>query len=124
MGYMRHHAIVVTSWDNKILRKAHKKAKKLFKQVAPITPPAINGYVSFLIAPDGSKENWLPSDHGDEKRREFIEWTDRLRDEVGFKIDYVEIQFGDERRETKIISHSDNQVNRVREKILDAVEGE
>ena len=121
MGYMKHHAIVVTSWDDELLQKAHAKALEIFDQVAPITPPVINGYVSFLIAPDGSKEGWGDSRVGDEKRGEFIEWVDSKRYDDGAAIDYVEIQFGDDfDRKTKIIRHSDDHVARVRETLFDA----
>lgn len=108
MGYMRHHAIIATSWDQELLKKAHDKAMEIFNQVAPITPIATNGYVSFLVAPDGSKEGWTESEMGDDKRNEFIEWIETHRYSDGsISIDYVEIQFGDDDGETKIIRHNE-----------------
>ena len=40
--------------------------------VGPI-PSVINGYVTYLFAPDGSGEGWEDSDDGDRYRHQFIE---------------------------------------------------
>lgn len=73
MGYMRHHAIIVTSWDEKKTPIWHAEAVKFFGElVSPIIPSVINGYESFFIAPDGSKEGWDDSIDGDKKRDGFI----------------------------------------------------
>lgn len=44
MGYMRHHAIVVMSSDEELLRQAHERAGKIFAWVSAISPEAINVY--------------------------------------------------------------------------------
>lgn len=107
MGYMRHHAIVVTSWDEKLANKAHKKAVKLFPIVSEITKTAINGYRSFLVPPDGSKEGWEDSDRGDAARKKFNEYLESLRYEDGStSIAWIEVQFADDNNETLIVSHS------------------
>ena len=122
MGLIKHHAIVVTSWDDELLQEMHAKALEIFDQVAPITPPVVNGYVSFLIAPDGSKEGWSDSSIGDKAREKFIRWIDSKRyDDGGTAIDYVEIQFGDDERKTKIIRHSDDHIARTRESLFKAI---
>lgn len=80
MGYLRHECIVVSGWDEKRVKKAHAKAIVIFSNydmdelVGPVIPHTTNGGAAFLIAPDGSKEGWGPSDKGDEARAEFIEW--------------------------------------------------
>ncbi|MCK5613130.1 hypothetical protein KAR91_65255 [Candidatus Pacearchaeota archaeon] len=122
MGYMKHHAIVVTSWNDELLQEVHAKAMEIFDQVAPITPPVVNGYVSFLIAPDGSKEGWPDSHIGDYKRKEFIAWVDSKRyDDGDTAVEYVEVQFGDDEENTKIIRHSDDHIARVRKSIFEAI---
>lgn len=108
MGYMRHHAIVVTSWKEDLLKQAHDKALELEMSVSNITDVVTNCYQSFLIAPDGSKEGWDESDKGDENRREFIEWADGQRyDDDSTALSWVEVQFGDEELETVIVADSD-----------------
>lgn len=101
MGYMRHNAIIVTSWNKELLGAAHAKAVEIFNSVAPITPPAVNGFVTFLVAPDGSKEGWEGSNAGDAARDELINWLNSTA------LDWAEIQFGDDGGSTEIIRHSD-----------------
>lgn len=115
MGYMRHHAIVVTSWNAELLESAHRVAVDLGMCVTNITPEVINGYQSFLVAPDGSKEGWPTSDRGDALRTQFIEWLDsqRYKDD-STSIDWVEVQFGDDERETRIARDSDEHYRRRR----------
>lgn len=92
MGYHIHHAIVVTSWDDKYLNVAHARAKEMFKHlVSNITGPGTNGFISFLIAPDGSKEGWDTSNEHDDQREEFCDWLDS-EEELG--VDYFEAAFG------------------------------
>ena len=74
MGYIKHHAIVVTCWDDKTIEKAWNMAKECGCQVSEILGPYSNGYRSFLVPPDGSKEGWEHSYEGDEARAEFKKW--------------------------------------------------
>jgi len=116
MGYMRHHAIIVTSWDQENLVKAHNQASSLIWQLelphsmlGPILGPTVNGMSTFLIAPDGSKEFWDTSENGDELRKQFTTWLDEQRYSDGSScLDWVEVQYGDEKKITKIICDSDS----------------
>ena len=57
MGYMRHHAIVVSSaYVN--LNNARSSARKFNLNPSQIIESRVNGYKSFFIPPDGSKEGW------------------------------------------------------------------
>lgn len=110
MGYMRHHAIIVTSWDDKLIRKAHKVAKEVFAigQVTSVLPDILNGYRSFMVGPDGSKEGWEDSDAGDSARDIFIDWLETQRyDDGSSALSWVEVQYGDDEKETKICRDSD-----------------
>ena len=108
MGYRRHHAIVITSCNIPILRQAHEKAEDIFgcQQVSPITPEAINGYRSFLVGPDGSKEGWAESDIGNQNRDSFIHDLKKF-EASSWGLSWVEVQYGDDNMETKIIRDSD-----------------
>jgi hypothetical protein len=119
VGYMRHHTIVVTSWDDKAVERAHAEALRLFGEfapdygkpsnlVSPIVGPAINDYRTFLIAPDGSKEGWDASDSGDALRAEFINWLWLQAYEDGSsRLDWALVQFGDEERDQRVLLASD-----------------
>ena len=120
MGYMRHHAIVVTSWNSDAIAKAHAEATRVFNVIAglpgddlaecvsPVVGSAVNGYRSFFIAPDGSKEGWATSDVGDGARAEFVAWLDAQQyEDRSAYLNWVEVQYGDEEGQTLIVNDSD-----------------
>lgn len=108
MGYMRHHAIVVTSWKGELLKRAHKTAVELGMSVSGITDEVTNGYCSFLVAPDGSKEGWTTSDNGDAQRAQLLDWLDAQRyDDDSTPLEWVVVQFGDDDLNTRIVIDSD-----------------
>src|SRR4051794_6378041 len=81
MGYIRHHAIVVTGnrWEHDRSLPSIDQARSAAvdcgcQQVSEEVGPAINGTLSFLVAPDGSKEEWTDSDLGDRARDAFVRW--------------------------------------------------
>jgi hypothetical protein len=91
MGQMRHHSIVVTSDDSDIIKLVHKKAVSLFEHlVSPIIRSRANGFQSFFIAPDGSKEGWETSSKHDTNRKKYINYLNTF----GLAILYCEFHFG------------------------------
>lgn len=99
MGVMCHHAIVITSFDEKAISDAHTKALQIFpaEQVTSVTPRYMNGYQSFLIGPDGSKEGWEDSYIGDTNRERFVEWLNSYAfDDGSSLLTWVEVEFGNE----------------------------
>lgn len=108
MGDIMHHTIIVTSWDKERIKKAHKKACKVFPTVSESIESQINGYESFFIPPDGSKEGWAESERGNENRQEFIEWLNSQKYEDGSTpFDWAEIQYGDDKnKDNKMIDCS------------------
>lgn len=106
MGYMCHHAIVLTSWKEEAIDEARHAALMLFphRLVSPVLDSVANGYKTFLIAPDGSKEGWEPSNLGDCNRFAFVEW---LRGNHVGCIKWVEVQYGDDSLVTKVVADSD-----------------
>ena len=63
--------------------------------MSAITAPLINGYCSFFIPPDGSKEGWEDSNDMDVKRERFINFLKMSSDSDIF-CDWVCVMFGDE----------------------------
>jgi len=119
MGYMRHHGIMITGSDlheDSLFNKdnyltisiVHEKAKQIFpeKLVSDLQMSVMNAYKSFAIFPDGSKEGWSDSDEGENRRDAFIKWIQGDTRSRSF-IDWVEIQYGDDERMTRICRHSD-----------------
>lgn len=108
MGYIRHHAIIVTSFDSEKISKAHSKAIELFgESVSAIVPSPINRYTSFFVGPDGSKEGWADSEIGDNKRKEFFDYIQmNAYDDGSNALDYAEIFYGDDEGEAGIVNHN------------------
>jgi hypothetical protein len=120
MGYMRAHAIIVDSWKSELLEIAHAKAITLFhgtaegrmdrvSLVTEITPATINGYRTFLVAPDGSKEGWSESDAGDRARAAFKTWLRAQAYEDGSTaLRWVEVMFADDEGLAAVCDHDGN----------------
>ena len=104
MGLIRHHGIIVTSGCGpERIREAWIKAVEIFDGfISAITDSPVNGYQSFLIVPDGSKEGWDRSYEGNKRRKEFIHWL-KIN---GGGFDWVEICYGDELGKSEIINDS------------------
>lgn len=107
MGYMRHHAIIVTTWSEESIKEAHAEATKIFPWVSPISPPAVNGYCSFFIPPDGSKEGWQDSTDGDKRRLDFISWLSIHKYDGSAYFSWAEVQYGDEDGHNCIVQTDD-----------------
>lgn len=114
MGYMVHHAIIVTGSgredytpdDRHSVEDAHGFATATAArlgacEVTDLTSRSTNGYRSFMVAPDGSKAGWNTSDEGDSTRSLIIEW---LRASSGF-FSWAEVQYGDEGADNRVTDH-------------------
>lgn len=102
MGVIIHHVIVVTGGiDFPELREAHAKAKELLPGlVSEIVHGRANGYSSFLVAPDGSKEGWRGSNEADTQRDQFVNWIKEHRG-----LDWFVVRFGGDSHETYVEDH-------------------
>lgn len=78
VSFHRHDAIVVTSWNRRGLDASREFAKALSLSPTPVV--ATGDHYSFLIPPDGSKENWFESNEADKKREE---WKTMVRSRLG-----------------------------------------
>lgn len=109
MGYICHHAIIVTGWSEEAINAAHAEAERIFFSVSDILPGYVNGYHTFLIPPDGSKEGWAESDQGDVRRGEFIGWLNRQRDaeDGSSPLAWAEVQYGDGDGDNRVTRHTD-----------------
>ena len=109
MGYMRHHAFVVTgsSGQETTTEEAHAEALRLDLNPTNIVACRVNGYCSFLIPPDGSKEGWEESDEGNAKRWAFFNWlVAHCYEDGSSPFQWAEIQYGDEEHDNRIVACS------------------
>lgn len=109
MGYIRHDAVIVLVAQEEtapllaFLKSLDEKDRLMF--AGPIH--GANGYVSFFMAPDGSKEGWDTSNHFDCIRQRFIETAESRCASASV----VAIQFGGDNRQTRIVFTTDYQDN-------------
>jgi hypothetical protein len=116
MGWHRHHAVIVQSWDMAAAEEAHAKATAIYAThlghllASPIVESATNGGGSFFIAPDNSKEGWGTSEQSDEARAAFLRWLDAQRHEDGSsRLRWCEVVFGDDMTgEARVLQDDDH----------------
>jgi hypothetical protein len=105
MGYIKHNAILVTTYSESDIDHAYEIASGIFgmQNVTGKIMSVTNGYFSFLIPPDGSKENWTSSRIGDVRRNTFMEWcAEQAYEDLSNNICAVELTYGGESGETSI----------------------
>lgn len=126
MGTIRHHAIVVTSYNKDSLAEARAQADILFgsaqanaltgshlASISEITKATANSYGSFLIAPDGSNEWWDHSDLADAARREYITYLNGTRNgdpSLSGDLGWVEAQYGGPGNDDMVLCSVDKDV--------------
>lgn len=119
MGYIRHHAIIITGFDTDTLRELRLKCCELINKsfekedyfendvadsmVTDVLEARTNGYCTFAIFPDGSKEGWSTSGCGDMARDAIIEY---IEENKTLYVDYAEFFYGDDEGESKITRHN------------------
>lgn len=93
MGFIDHHAIVATSWHKERLARVHAAVVDVCGPlVSPIIEGVVNGYGSFLVAPEGSKSGWTDAEEW-EKRRDRVA---ALLASEGSYIEWVEVAYGND----------------------------
>lgn len=92
---MNHNAILVTVG----LEEEIKKIREWIQSTkAPVieSPAVINGYITFVMYPDGSKEGWGHSVEGDRQRDVFVAWLeDQSYNDGSNSFHYIEVSYGE-----------------------------
>lgn len=99
MGTIRHDAIIVTTWNEDHLKQARTCAINLDLPVTEPVESFVNGYWSFLIAPDGSKEEWDASKKADKARAGWIEWARSSK----LYLDWIHVSYGGDYKDLRKI---------------------
>lgn len=107
MGYMRHDAIVVTSWNREAIDEAAAKARDLGLEVLGPSAEVTNGVSTLLVCPDGSKEGWGESDAFDAKRAKYLEHLNSVRyGDNSSCLSWVALAYGSDDSEAAITAHA------------------
>jgi hypothetical protein len=106
MGRIKHDAIICAASQDSDLLLARDKAIALGLPVSGFVPSFINGYCSFLIGPDGSKEGWESSDEGESNRAQWIAWTR----EIDLAVDWAHVSYGgDDPELAHLVDHNEHE---------------
>lgn len=95
MGYIAHKAIIVTCFRKKDLKAIQDKAISIIgsELISDPIESTTNGYISFFVAPDGSKEGWEESEQVDRRLTQFCDWMDAHDDKEPYG-DYALVCYG------------------------------
>lgn len=119
MGRIRHSAIVVTGSEKADAVFAHAKAAEMGLVVTPVVSGLSNGYYSFMICPDGSKEGWDTSTTQSKLRHEWTAWA-RQRHQIerhpgekssyfcDMSLDWAYVDFGGDDDDVRVVDWCDN----------------
>jgi hypothetical protein len=107
MGTVKHHTIIVTSYDERQLHKVQQKAKEIYGKhlpsityspksgctlVSEIIQGIVNSQDTFFIAPHGSKLGWYEANNAEKAESEFIDWLENSPNHTS--CEYVAVEFG------------------------------
>ena len=92
MGMIVHHAIVVTA-DVENIDPIRSAAVGLGLTVTEAVPSPVNGYATFMVAPDGSSEGRETSNEHDELRASFRKI---LKGDFSRGTQWVEVSYGND----------------------------
>lgn len=104
MGYIRHNAIVATTWDRHGIDAAATEARRIGLHVLGPDVADVNDWFTICIPPDGSKEGWEESDQGDEKRAAFRTWlASKVSEDGGYYFEWCEVAYGNDDMSAEIV---------------------
>jgi hypothetical protein len=103
MGYMKHKTIVVTHYKRNEIVDVYLMAMKLPLEISHLSDECTNGYISFCVFPDGSKEGWERSDEADGAMDFLVKY---IKEKYEF-MQWVEVVFGDEHGSPRITRSND-----------------
>ena len=116
MRNIKHHAIIITAHDLKLLQEVRTSIAEMVKQnieasngirlLGEITESLINNFYSMTIFPDGSKEGHETSDDADILRKKITEYLNQLnKTNKENPVNYIEVYFGSDDATAGMLSH-------------------
>lgn len=113
MGYIKHDAIIVTTYSQERMDLLVGAATRIGVTLAGPVESPINHMLTALVAPDGSKEGWPESDEGDARRARLIEWLDSQRFTDGSSpYSWAHVSYSSDDRKARVVHHAWNRRRR------------
>lgn len=95
MSEILHEAIIVTSWSAEKLKIARSIALSHNLPCSEFVRSPVNGYASFMIATDGSKEGWEAAAVARKNRDKWVAWVKRYNAGKGCQcLEWVHVEYG------------------------------
>ena len=116
MRNIKHHAILITAHDLKLLQEVKAAIVSMIKQnieasngiklLGEITESLINNFYSFIVFPDGSKEGHETSDDGDILRKKITDYLE-LHNKTTKEnpVNFIEVYFGSDDGTAGVLNH-------------------
>lgn len=98
MGVMNNNAIIATTWSSEEVERIKRWVAALPKMQSLFLfgGEEMNGEITVVMVPDGSKEGWDESDFGDQLRACFIKELEKANYSDGSNPwDFVEVGYGE-----------------------------
>lgn len=107
MGWIRHHAIVITTIEDWLIPLKEITDVIFGEGVCTVSEAKmVNGYVTLLVPPDGSKERWPASEAGEDRRARLIDWLCDQEINEDRHYTWVEVEYGE--TEPRVSRHGGN----------------
>ena len=105
MEHITHNAIIVVSWKRSRVLRAALKARELGCEIIGPSLPALNGYTTLVVCPDGSKSGWDDDMKGDIRRAAFRAWlTKQTCGDGSAKYEWCEVEFGNDDESANVVA--------------------
>ncbi len=116
MRNIKHHAIIITAHDLKLLQQVKVTLGEMIKQnieasngirlLGEITESLINNFYSLIVFPDGSKEGHETSDDGDILRKKITDYLEQHnKTHKENLLNFIEVYFGSDDGTGGVLKH-------------------
>lgn len=105
MAHDRQHSIIVSSFDDALIERAHKYASGLFSTVSPVMDGEARGIRSFFVPSTGWPVGRGRAATDTDMRAVFVQWLDEQRHEDdSSSLAWIEVQYGDDEADSFVTS--------------------
>ena len=107
MGYIRHKAIIITSYNKAAIDDVAKKALSLGLQITVSDESIENGFYTMTVCPSGRKSGWETTEWHNKAQKQFIGYLNAFRNSDNSScLEWVAISYGNDDYSAKITANT------------------